>query len=137
MTLVGSVKSGTLVEVQAPGTWRQERAADLRAHVRDALAAHVRPRDPTAAAIATAILIGDRTGLDPALEKRLQIAGTYHVIAISGGNIAVLTVILLGLARLFRVAVVARRAAGRSAAGRSTRGWWAAARRSHARRRWR
>jgi competence protein ComEC len=105
LTLVGSVKSGTLVEVQAPGTWRHERAADLRAHVRATLAAHVRPRDATAAAIATAILIGDRSDLDPVLEKRLQIAGTYHVIAISGGNIAVLTAILLGLARLFRVAV--------------------------------
>ncbi len=117
LTLVGSVKSGTLVEVQAPGTWRHERAADLRAHVRATLATYVRPRDPTAAAIATAILIGDRAGLDPALEKRLQIAGTYHVIAISGGNIAVLTAILLGLARLFRVAVVAWRPAGRTAAG--------------------
>ena len=103
LTLVGSVKSGTLVDVMALGTWRQERAADLRAHVRAALAAHVLPRDPTAAAIATAILIGDRAGLDPGLEKRLQIAGTYHVIAISGGNIAVLTVVLLVLARLFRV----------------------------------
>ena len=97
LTLVGSVKSGTLVDVQAPGTWRHERAADVRAHVRATLATYVRPHDPTAAAIATAILIGDRTGLDPALEKRLQMAGTYHVIAISGGNIAVLTAILLGL----------------------------------------
>ncbi|MBK5295662.1 MAG: DNA internalization-related competence protein ComEC/Rec2 [Vicinamibacteria bacterium] len=105
LTLVGSVKSATLVRIQAPGTWRHERAADLRAHVRAALAAHVLPRDPTAAAIATAILIGDRAGLDPLLEKRLQIAGTYHVIAISGGNIAVLTVILLGLTRLLRVPV--------------------------------
>jgi competence protein ComEC len=105
MTLVGSVKSGTLIEIESPGAWREERAADLRAHVRTALAVHVRPRDPTAAAIATAILIGDRAGLDPALEKRLQIAGTYHVIAISGGNIAVLTVLLLGLARLLRVPV--------------------------------
>ncbi len=104
LTLVGSVKSGTLVEVQAPGTWRHERAAEVRAHVRATLATYVRPRDPTAAAIATAILIGDRTGLDPALEKRLQVAGTYHVIAISGGNIAVLTAILLGLTRLLRVA---------------------------------
>ena len=43
LTLVGSVKSGTLVEVQAPGTWRQERAADLRAHVR------ARPGDACAA----------------------------------------------------------------------------------------
>jgi len=103
LTLVGSVKSATLVDVLAPGTWRQERAADLRAHVRAALAAHVLPRDPTAAAIATAILIGDRAGLDPGLEKRLQIAGTYHVIAISGGNIAVLTVVLLGVTRLLGV----------------------------------
>jgi competence protein ComEC len=104
LTLVGSVKSGTLVEVHSPGTWRHERAADVRAYVRATLATYVRPRDPTAAAIATAILIGDRTGLDPTLEKRLQIAGTYHVIAISGGNIAVLTAILLGLTRLLRVA---------------------------------
>ena len=36
-------------------------------------------------------------------ERRLQEAGTYHVIAISGGNIAILTVLLLGGFRLFRV----------------------------------
>ena len=100
LTLVGSVKSGRLVDVTAHGSWRQERAADVRALVRHALFTHVRPHDPTAAAIATAIVIGDRAGLDPALEKRLQMAGTYHVIAISGGNIAVLTVVLLACCRL-------------------------------------
>lgn len=105
LTLVGSVKSASLVEVVTHGSWRQERAADLRAYVRGALATHVAPRDTTAAAIATAILIGDRAGLDPGLEKRLQIAGTYHVIAISGGNIAVLTVVLLGLSRVMRLPV--------------------------------
>lgn len=105
LTLVGSVKSAALVEVVRHGSWRQERAADLRAYVRSTLSTHVAPRDVTAAAIATAILIGDRAGLDPGLEKRLQIAGTYHVIAISGGNIAVLTVILLGLSRLLRLPV--------------------------------
>ena len=31
----------------------------------------------------------------PADEERLQAAGTYHVIAISGGNIAILTMLLL------------------------------------------
>ena len=35
-------------------------------------------------------LIGDRAGLDDAVVRRLQEAGTFHVIAISGGNIAVL-----------------------------------------------
>ena len=46
--------------------------------------------DSTTAAIVTAILIGDRAGLDDRIERDLQEAGTYHVIAISGGNIAIL-----------------------------------------------
>ncbi len=54
----------------------------------------------TGAAIATAILIGDRAGLDQEVEERLQRAGTFHVIAISGGNIAILTALILGLLRL-------------------------------------
>jgi hypothetical protein len=69
LTLVGSVKSGTLVEVEAPGTWRHERAADLRAHVRTNARDLRASRDPTAAAIATAILIGDRTGLESGTRK--------------------------------------------------------------------
>jgi competence protein ComEC len=100
LVVVGTVKSAALVQVVSHGSWRQEWAAAVRARVRAAMAAHVAPGDPTAAAIATAILIGDRAGLDPALESRLQAAGTYHVIAISGGNIAVLAVVLLGLVRL-------------------------------------
>src|SRR5436189_297202 len=47
------------------------------------------------AAIVTAIVIGDRAGLDDDLQRRLQEAGTYHVIAISGGNIAILAGLLL------------------------------------------
>ena len=43
-----------------------------------------------------AILIGDRGSLDPDVEQRLQEAGTYHVIAISGGNIAILAGLILG-----------------------------------------
>ncbi|MDP2054795.1 MAG: DNA internalization-related competence protein ComEC/Rec2, partial [Acidobacteriota bacterium] len=48
------------------------------------------------AAVATAILIGDRGSLDRDVERRLQEAGTYHVIAISGGNIAILAGLILG-----------------------------------------
>jgi competence protein ComEC len=53
------------------------------------------------AAIVTAILIGDRAGLDSTIEDRLQRAGTFHIIAISGGNIAILTALVLGLLHLF------------------------------------
>jgi competence protein ComEC len=103
LVLVGSVKSGALVNVVSRGSWLEERAADLRAFVRAEIARYVGGRDPVAGAVATAILIGDRTGLSAELEDRLQRAGTYHVIAISGGNIAIFAATLVGLARLLRV----------------------------------
>jgi competence protein ComEC len=100
LVAVGTVKSAALVRVVSPGTIIEELAARIRGRVRRAMAAHVAPHDETSAAISTAILIGDRAGLDPALESRLQAAGTYHVIAISGGNIAVLAAVLLGIVRI-------------------------------------
>ena len=103
IALVGTVKSGALIEVIAPGTWLEERAAAVRDRIRRTLAARVGRHDRRSFGVATAILIGDRTGLSEADERRLQDAGTYHVIAISGGNIAIFTALLIGLARLFRV----------------------------------
>jgi competence protein ComEC len=102
LVLAGSVKSGALVDVLAPGSRLKESAARFRAFVRRAIDRHVGVRDPVAGAVTTAILIGDRTGLDVALEDRLQRAGTYHVIAISGGNIAIFAATLVGLARVIR-----------------------------------
>ena len=55
------------------------------------------------AAIAAAILIGDRSGLSDEDQRRLQEAGTYHVIAISGGTSRSFTTILLGALRVARV----------------------------------
>ena len=103
ITLVGSVKSAALVEVTSNGTWFDETAAAARAAVRSAMARHVGVRAPQSAAVATAILIGDRGSLDPEVERRLQEAGTYHVIAISGGNIAILAGLVLWFLRWLRV----------------------------------
>ena len=97
MSLVGSVKSAALVQVIERGRWYEEWASAIRAAVRRALAAHVSVHDRQSAAVAVAILIGDRGSLDPDVEQRLQEAGTYHVIAISGGNIAILAGVVLGL----------------------------------------
>jgi competence protein ComEC len=102
IALVGSAKSGALVEITAPGSARQEGAAGVRAWVRRALADTVGAWSQRSAGVAAAIVIGDRTGLDEADEQRLLRAGTYHVIAISGGNIAILTVMLLGVLRWLR-----------------------------------
>jgi len=98
-TLVGTVKSGALVEVLARGSWTDETMASVRAFVRDAISSAVGRWSPQSAAIVTAIVIGDRAGLDDDVQRRLQEAGTYHVIAISGGNIAILAGLLLGAFR--------------------------------------
>jgi competence protein ComEC len=92
--LFGSVKSARLVDVVARGSWLDEAAASTRAWARRAVTEAL-PEDPLAAAIVLAVLIGDRAGLPAEVEARLQRAGTYHVLAISGGNIAVLAALVL------------------------------------------
>ena len=96
--LVGSVKSAALVERVSDGSDLQEAASGARAWARRRLSAAIGP-GRRSAAVAAAILIGDRTDLDQEDERRLQQAGTYHVIAISGGNVAIVTVSLLWIAR--------------------------------------
>jgi competence protein ComEC len=109
VALVGSVKSGALVEVRAPGSWGAEVAAGIRALTRRAVHRHVGRFDSQSEAIVVAILIGDRVGVDDEVQRRLQEAGTYHVMAISGGNIAIVAGVLLWL---LRVAGAGHRAAG-------------------------
>jgi competence protein ComEC len=103
--LVGTVKSSALVTVGASGWWN-DLAAAVRSRVRAAAASVVAPRSIQAAAIMSAILIGDRAGLDDDVQRQMRAAGTYHVIAISGGNVALLTgacfVLLRHLVRSFR-----------------------------------
>ena len=96
VTLTGGIKSGLLVDVIEPGNVFEEAAAAVRAHVRAAVSGRVGVHDRTAGAIVTAILIGDRTALPEDIRDRLQAAGTYHVIAISGGNIAILAALMAG-----------------------------------------
>ena len=100
VTLVGTVKSGALVEVLARGSPLDEAMAGTRAYARRAIAAAVGRWSRESAGIVTAIVIGDRAGLAPALQQQLQDAGTYHVIAISGGNIAIVAGLLLGAFRI-------------------------------------
>jgi competence protein ComEC len=97
--LTGTVKSALVVRVWS-ASWWDEAAARVRAAVRrGAIRLFPAPSDQSGA-ILVAILIGDRAGLDVDLERRLQTAGTYHVIAISGGNVALLTAWVFLAARL-------------------------------------
>ena len=108
LCLVGSVKSASLVELLADGSSMMEGAGKVRVWIRRKLAATVGASSERSAAVTTAILIGDRSRLSREDEQRLQDAGTYHVIAISGGNIALVTLLLMLMARaLFLPAPVA------------------------------
>ncbi len=100
--LLGSVKSALLVEVVRAGDRPAELAAQVRAWVRRGVEQGVGRHGRRSAAIVTAVLIGDRAGLTALNDdtiSRLQDGGTYHVIAISGGNIAILAGLLLLLGR--------------------------------------
>jgi competence protein ComEC len=96
LALFASVKSGLLVNVISKANIVAELAGETRATVRRAVARWVLPHGEVPAAIVTAVLIGDRTGLPDEIRTRLQAAGTYHVIAISGGNIAILAALVIG-----------------------------------------
>jgi len=98
LRVFASVKSAALVDVSG-GPWWERAAAAVRSHIRDAVRRSV--GDPTSAAVVTAILIGDRTALDAAEVRRLQQAGVYHVVAISGGNVAVWMALVLLVPRAF------------------------------------
>lgn len=100
VALLGSVKSALLVEVVDFGKPWQEASAAVRAAVRRIIGRTVGAYSVRSAGVVTAVLIGDRAGLDADTRRRLQEAGTYHVIAISGGNIAILTSVLLVMLRL-------------------------------------
>src|SRR5204863_5227398 len=89
-----------LVELVGRGPWWSEWAGGVRLFARRAITRSVGRWSPQSAAIVTAIVIGDRAGLDDDVQRRLQEAGTYHVIAISGGNIAILAGLMLGAYRI-------------------------------------
>src|SRR5215471_12212733 len=111
IALVGSVKSAGLVGSAARGGIFSEASGAVRRWVRVATADVVGHWSATSAGVVTAILIGDRSGLSPEDERRLQDAGTYHVIAISGENIALLTAMLIALGRFLRLSARATAAA--------------------------
>ncbi len=103
---LGYCKSGLLVETGGePGGSRLARAAArVRGRAREALVAHVLPGPERG--LVRAMVLGDRQAVDDDTADAFRAAGTYHVLAISGAQVAflagLLTVVLkrLGCPRL-------------------------------------
>jgi len=89
ISLAGQVKSARLFESRPPeGAAIATLPARLRARLVDHLEAAAGPERHATAAFLAALLFGERQALDPGFETTLQRAGVYHVLALSGFNVA-------------------------------------------------
>ncbi|WP_370684134.1 ComEC/Rec2 family competence protein [Streptomyces sp. LcepLS] len=72
------------------------RAQRLAGQLRDGLRGAVAPLHPDARALLPGLVVGDTSGLTPELERVFQATDLTHLLAVSGGNFAVLLALLLG-----------------------------------------
>lgn len=96
---LGNAKSARLVTRGGPtdAGWLRVAAARARGWARARLLACV----PAGAeqALVRAMVLGDRGGLDEDTAEAFRIAGTYHVLALSGAQVALIATLLTGIAR--------------------------------------
>lgn len=94
----GYCKSTRLLRVSAPERPSlRSLAAAARAALRERLERHVLPGAERA--LVLALLLGDRNDLDDEIDERFRAAGTYHVLALSGAQVALVAGLLWLLAR--------------------------------------
>jgi competence protein ComEC len=100
--LVGSAKSPRLVEGLGPaeGQGLTLRVTRARQAARRALVRAV-PAGPEQALV-RAMVLGDRTALDQDTAEAFRIAGTYHVLALSGAQVALLALMATAVLRAAR-----------------------------------
>jgi len=98
--LAGSCKSLLLAERMGPGDISRPRRAleTLRRRARAGLHAAL-PREHGARGTLEALLLGERSGIDPAFRRALTRGGAAHLLAVSGLHVGLLALLLHGLCR--------------------------------------
>lgn len=93
---VGSCKTARLLHVEGRGAigWHRRLASRLRRWARREIVARL-PAGPEQSLV-RAMVLGDRTGLSPETAETFRIAGTYHVLALSGAQVALVSALLIG-----------------------------------------
>jgi competence protein ComEC len=97
---LGYCKSGLLVERLPGAGGRAGFAARCRQRVRERLQALVLPGPEQA--VVRAMVIGERAALDERTLESFRAAGTYHVLALSGAQVAMVAAIVVWLLRRLR-----------------------------------
>ena len=76
--------------------------------MRSGLREAVRGAPPDAAALVAGLAVGDESLQSPELDDAMRASGLSHLTAVSGGNVAIVLVVVLALARLLRLRMPAR-----------------------------
>ena len=121
---LGNLIPGTVISAQAslrPGDPLRGTAAILRvrgspeqlesapswqrvaAHVRSSMRSAAANLPPDARGLLPGLVVGDESGLSETLRSDMQSIGLSHLTAVSGANLAIVTGLVLALARLFGV----------------------------------
>ena len=94
---LGYCKSARLLRVEGRGDvgWLRAGASRVRRGARRAFERYMLPGPEQG--LARAMVLGDRTGVDPETADAFRVAGTYHILAISGAQVALVAAILAWL----------------------------------------
>ena len=105
---IGWCKSPRLVEAtgERDAGWLRDLAARARRWSRAQLVAALPPGREQA--LVRAMVLGERTALDAQTSETFRMAGTYHVLALSGAQVAMVATLLGWLLRVTGTAPVAR-----------------------------
>lgn len=83
----------TVIDYRPTGAERV--VGHVRQHIRGALAAHV--PDADARAVMQALLLADRSGIDPAIRRSFSRTGLAHLLAVSGLHVFLVGMVIYGL----------------------------------------
>lgn len=99
-----TMRSGSELTVLRPPGPVDAAASAMRQGLRDSLA----NVEPNAAALVAGLSVGDESLQSDSLDDAMRASGLSHLTAVSGGNVAIILAVVLGLARLMRWRMPAR-----------------------------
>ena len=99
---LGTIKSAALIEVAAGGDSLAEPISRLRQYARVLLQRSIKGDDERG--LLASLVFGDRGAIDAGMEDDYRRAGVFHVLAVSGAQVALLAAIAWRCLRLLRVA---------------------------------
>lgn len=91
-----SVDLGEVAVLEGGWHWRRPAVA-LHQHLSDAV--RERGGDPAGNAVARAVALGDRSGIDPDLDQSFRDGGVAHVLAVSGLHLGIVALLVFAVVR--------------------------------------